>query len=310
MMNSRFRFFAVTFLGVTLLGVLVFRLFADTEESAPPVQSNVSVPPAVVELPAQSSPSSTIETEPNAQYSKAAPANPIKSDWFKGYSSSDAYREVVALRESRQPGAFGAGVRLLRPCAGLNAMRSPASDPLLKSTSSTNHQMRLKAKDRLTVYCSQISGEALAAFAEPPEGDKFAAKYVEAINVLDLSMIKSKSENLAAVDELARQGLIFAAKNYILSNLKIGGQAQNYSREESSAAFDIAEMRVSSIAGMEAKDVRLQFRCFTGGPCDDSYDSLSSRFSESESKRILNLASEMERAFRRGDVSALVGPPQ
>ena len=306
----KFRIVGLSFFLLALVIAVIFIYSPEEIKSISPSHDNSVTTDPISEVPAQTEtaaaeiPKETIAADKDNRRTQA-----IKAGWFEGFASSDAYREVAALRESKQLGTFGAGLRLLRPCAALNALRSPTSDPLSKATSSTNYQMRLKARDRLIIYCSQVPGETLVALAEPPEGDNFASQYISAINTLDTSMINSKLENRAALEELARQGQITAGKNYILGNLVLNKPSLNLSREASSAAFDIAEMRATSRLGMASKDIRLLLRCFTGGVCDDSYESLSSRFTETEQQKILSMAAEMEAAFRNGDVSALIGPP-
>lgn len=234
---------------------------------------------------------------------------PESHGWFRGFTSDQPYAAILALRAARQTGSYAASRELLLPCAALNAFQHGGSDPLASASRDASYPRRVQAKNRLTAYCSQIPGAVLVTLGDPMADDVDGSKFLAARKTLGSFMVKSKAENRAAFEELARQGFLQAEPGLLTFNAMWKGQSWRDSREIFSAAYEIAAFRASSTPDMAASDIRLQLRCFTSARCENTYESLPGGFSEDMKRKTLSLAAEMEQALRKGDVTPFLAPP-
>ncbi|MCV2420063.1 hypothetical protein [Paucibacter sp. DJ2R-2] len=288
---------------VALAAIAAYWASIDLEQS--PLSLDSAATPSVFatqELRASSSAVLAVPAEPPEIDSKRNTA------WFSAYAGVDPYPAVVRLRQARQNGSFAAAIKLILPCVEFNTLLSTGADPSNRVLNQEGSAQRLQAKEHLRLYCGKLQGGVVSGLLDPLADDDFAQRYDAALNVLDTSMIRTGAQVRAAIEELAAQGQLDRA-SLLKQSSAWQGKRWKGNEEVFAQAFEIARLRATSEPGMASMDVRLKMACWKYGRCDNDYSAVPSRFTEDMKRETLALAAEMEQAFRKGDVSAFLGPP-
>jgi len=298
-------------LGALILGAGVALIagaihFAETDPVSEPVSLKAPNPSAqrVEPAPLQVQPSGDLSVGIQA-LEKASKKNLA---WFSGYASTDPYPLVMALRQSRQSGSFASYSNLIFPCLEFDTLLLLKTEPLLGLEKNERYATRAQAKESIRMYCSQFPGAVLTDLLDTLADDEPAQKLTAAFEVLGAPMIRTGGQLRAAIEELAAQGQLYRA-SLLKESSAWQGKRWKGNEEVFVQAFDIARLRATSEPGMAGMDVRLKMACWKYGRCDNDYSAVPSRFTEDMKRETLALAAEMEQAFRKGDVSAFLGPP-
>jgi hypothetical protein len=231
--------------------------------------------------------------------------------WHEIYTSADPYPAVMALRQARQAGSFGASRRLALACLKANLLLEWPEDWLAaRAANDANYGQRLQARDRLRARCSRFTtGPEMFEFTKPLPGDAHGEKFMAAAQALRNWSRLSAAQFREALGEVAAQGHPDDSVTWLLARAAWRGQSWRDSRNAFGEAVSIAQLRLRSSPGLENDDIRLLLRCYEHGVCDGGHEGGLQRFNPETRQKILLLAADIEQGLRAGDVDALIGKP-
>ncbi|MDI4634439.1 hypothetical protein J7U46_15375 [Pelomonas sp. V22] len=241
--------------------------------------------------------------------SEAALPGSFAERWAGGFTSDDPYPIIMALRNRRGPGSFGAARDIILAC--LPGMLASEHDGQLMqaATRQTNYAARLQARQTFVSRChrvTHVSGDHL----ERLEDDEHGRRFIDAVVSLQHRSTETREAWEAALREIAGQGQLVSAAPRLksLTNWKGESWQGAEDRADFSAAVELAALRASATPGTERSDLRLIERCYRWGDCEYRYDAALDTLPAPRRDRVRQLAAEMEAAFRSNDLRPFLGP--
>lgn len=287
-------------LGAGLVALALLAWWLRSAE-APPARSGSEV----VDSPSARPTAPIPAPEPARIASAAAPESTPQSDWFKAFAAPDLYPVAQAFLASRQRGGYGAARSIFLHCMEADletksATIHPQLNPLRGQENGANYGERLKARDRIQRKCDAL----VAIYVEPLPDDDEGQAFLQAVKLL-VNMNNARGIQEAVLEAAAQGHLAEMAAKPLRTAKTWNGESWRDRAEIFEAALDLAVLRATSIPGMESEDLRLLRACYLRGACHVGYaiEAVTSRTFDAEARdAILNLATDMEAAFRRGDV--------
>lgn len=289
-------------LALALAAALVHWLMSASQDVPPPLGSPVARPISTA-APSVQAPATT-DSAP-AKGASAPHVSEMVTHWFRAFAAIDPYPSVIALRELRQEGSFGAAVSITTVCVEANLALTSPLYALDKAVNDPNYQQRLQARHLLQARCTSFDGEQILILTEPLPNDPSGVRLREAKGRFTTTLT-TRHQIRQSLEELAAQGRLYDALNSLGLEAKWRGESWRSNEEVFSHAIEIARFRTSSQPDMEAGDIRLALRCLKSGRCG-GYESMPEHFTDAMKQQTLSLAKDIEQAIRAGDVAALMG---
>ncbi len=281
--------------------------------NAPTSDSNGQIPPATPAAQPHAAAPSVVLSTPPASSSPAAVSQVASAqgdtgaDWTALYTSRDPYPAVIALREAKQKGTFGASLQFHMACmeATLVISRPTTAYSLDPTVPDVQVQARLQAKQEIEVRCSRWTGVDILALSQPLPGDAAGERYGRALNTIRGASAFDDSKRFRdALKEAADQGHLAEATSSVLSNVKTWrGESWKGRAREFDAARSIAEFLATSNSAAAGTDLRMLTACYRESSCQaDKVSNSLSHFPAEQRPVIEALARDMAQTMRAGDV--------
>lgn len=230
------------------------------------------------------------------------------ASWHNLYATADLFPQLLRLHQARRIGSYAAVRALNQACIETTLWSSsPDRDPLARAdVNHPDYAKRLAARGLIMARCGHMTeGGGAEVLLDVGAGDIEGQKFIQAYLKLQDPRGRSASEVDEALAEVARQGHPeVMLKLYEKTKISQGWRALISAEATGDAlrAAKIAEMRFTAPdSGGAEQDIRLAFRCFTGGNCSYRYDDLSDIPDLQRRERILAMAAELEAALRAPD---------